>query len=132
MAYKKRHCSVCNEEYFGEDWMTHCKPCYWHLKGFSWQCPKRKVRHTPEELRQLTFGWPFGAGMWNNQQELLTIKAVGGFEQYSYENWDELWKAEINFGNPHPKASGPCLLCVIKELRKQYEQDSQNPSSQGS
>jgi hypothetical protein len=122
MSYGKRRCAICNDEFFGEDWMTHCRPCYWQLKGFSWQCPKRKQRHTPEELRQLTYGWPFGSGMWSNKQVLLTIKAIGGFEQYSYESWDELWEAEIHTVEPPVTASGPCLLCVIRELKAKYEQ----------
>jgi hypothetical protein len=123
--WSKKKCRTCGAEFTGQSFMTQCRECYWHLKGFSWQCPKSKVRHTPEDLRLLTYGWPFGSGMWGNKEVLLKIEAVGGFEQYSYENWDEIWRLTLyksalkslhqTIHDPPIVTSGPCLLCVMKQ-----------------
>lgn len=114
----KKNCKICGAEFQGEHFMDRCRECYWHLKGFSWECRSRQ-RHTPEDLSLLKHGSPFGSGMWDNGQILAEIKLVGGFEQYSYEAWDEMWHVKTLYGKEPLAASSACLLCAIKMIISQ-------------
>jgi len=111
----KKDCDTCRSEFVGESWQTTCRECYWVLNGFSWKCRAGKT-HTPDDFQMIRHGSPFGSGMWSNGQVLAEIKLIGGFEQYSYEEWDELWKLKVH----HPKiieTSSSCLLCALREAK---------------
>lgn len=71
--------------------------------------------HTPEDFGLVRNGSPFGSGMWGNGQVLAEIKLVGGFEQYSYETWDEIWKLKVLQTGVPIESTSSCLLCAIKE-----------------
>ncbi len=121
-----KKCMTCGAEFRGRHFMKQCKSCYWYDKGFAWRCPKRKALHTPDDLKMLWYGGVVGSGMWGEKELLMKIESRGGFEQYSHENWDEVWKVElyasryglqpsVHHHDPPVETSGSCLICAIKD-----------------
>lgn len=123
--WRQKKCVTCGSEFTGQHFMKQCRKCYWQVKGFAWRCPKQKNLHTPDDIKMLWYGGVVGSGMWSEKDLLMRIECVGGFEQFTHESWDELWRVEILTScfdsvspvhhDPPIKTSAPCLICAIKE-----------------